>query len=216
MNKVTSVENAANIIQDGMTVMVGGFLGLGTAHRVIDAILDQGTKDLTLITSDTGFADFGVGKLITERRCRKLLVSHIGTNVSTVEQFNRGELEVEFIPQGTFTRRIHCGGSGLGGFLTKVGLGTVVEQGKTKITVDGEEYLLERPLRADAALVGGEQADRFGNMLLKGSGKNFNTVIAMAADRVIAEVGEIVECGKIAPSSVHIPGIFITHVVQGE
>ena len=163
MKKLISAAEAAGMVKDGMTVMIGGFLGNGSPHAIIDALVESGVKDLTLIVNDTAYPDKGCGRLIAGKQVRKVIVSHIGTNPCTSEQMNSGELEIEFCPQGTLAERVRSGGAGLGGVLTPVGLGTIVAEGKQIINVDGKDYLLEKPLRADVALLGASLADRSGN-----------------------------------------------------
>lgn len=204
---------AAGMVKDGMTVMIGGFLGNGSPHAIIDALVESGVKDLTLIVNDTAYPDKGCGRLIAGKQVRKVIVSHIGTNPCTSEQMNSGELEIEFCPQGTLAERVRSGGAGLGGVLTPVGLGTIVAEGKQIINVDGKDYLLEKPLRADVALLGASLADRSGNLVYKGTSQNFNPLMATAADLVIAEVRELVETGAIAPEAVRTPGIFVDYMV---
>lgn len=215
MNKVISIEEAVSHIKDGMTIMIGGFLGCGSPHRLIDALVEKGVKDLTLICNDTGFPDKGSGKLIVNRQIKKLIASHIGTNRETGNQMNAGELDVTLVPQGTLAERIRAGGAGLGGILTPTGVGTVIEEGKQKIEIDGKTYLLELPLRADVALIAGYKVDKFGNIVYRGATRNFNTLMAMAADLVIVEADQIVEIGEIDPNDVVTPGIFVDYIVGG-
>ena len=214
MNKHISVEEAVKMVKEGMTLMVGGFLGNGTPPKLIDALAASGAKNLTLICNDTAFPDKGVGKLIVNRQVSRLITSHIGTNPHTGEQLNAGELMVEFSPQGSLAERIRAGGSGLGGVLTATGLGTVVAEGKEIIRVDGKEYLLEKPLRADIAFLGAYKGDKAGNLIYRGTAQNFNPVMAAAADLVIAEVTELVETGVIEPENVRTPGIFVDYMVD--
>ncbi|MCK9443973.1 MAG: acetate CoA-transferase subunit alpha [Tissierellaceae bacterium] len=215
MNKIISMEEAIAHVKDGMTIMVGGFLGCGSPHRLIDALVEKGVKDLTLICNDSGFADIGVGKLVVNKQIRKLIASHIGTNRETGNQMNAGEMEVVLVPQGTLAEQVRAGGSGLGGFLTPTGVGTVVEEGKQKIEIDGKAYLLELPLRADIALIAGETIDKFGNIVYSGATRNFNHLMATAADTVIVEVEEVVEVGELDPNHVVTPGIFVDYIVNG-
>jgi acetate CoA/acetoacetate CoA-transferase alpha subunit len=214
MNKIISVEEAVAKIKDGMTVMIGGFMAAGTPHKIIDALSKSKIKDLTVICNDTAFPDKGIGILVTNKQVKKIIASHIGTNPNTIEQFNNKELEVQFVPQGTLAEQVRCGGAGLGGFLTPTGIGTVVEEGKQKMTIDGKEYLLELPLRADVALLGANIGDESGNLLYKGTTQNFNPMMATAADLVIAEVEELVETGKIPMENVHTPAIFVNYIVR--
>lgn len=212
--KLISPDQAVDLIRDGMTIMVGGFLAVGTPETLIDRLVAKGVKDLTIICNDGGFPDRGVGKLVVGRQVKKLIASHIGTNPEVGRQMNAKETEVELVPQGTLAERIRCGGAGIGGFLTPTGLGTVVEEGKQKLTVQGKEYLLELPLRADVALLLAQKADKMGNLVYHQAARNFNPLMAMAADVVIAEVREVVEVGQIDPDSVMTPGIFVDHIVK--
>ncbi|MDY0165840.1 MAG: acetate CoA-transferase subunit alpha [Thermoguttaceae bacterium] len=215
MNKLITLDEAAGKVKDGMTVMVGGFLGCGNPHRMIDKLVERGVKDLTLICNDTGFPEVGVGKLVVHKQFRKVIASHIGTNPETGRQMNEGELEVVLVPQGTLAEQVRAGGAGLGGILTPTGVGTVVEQGKDLIEVDGAKYLLEKPLRADVALIAGQTVDRYGNIVYRGATRNFNNIMATAADVVIVEAEEVVEAGQLDPNHVVTPGIFVTYIVNG-
>ncbi|PID68032.1 MAG: branched-chain amino acid dehydrogenase [Flavobacteriia bacterium] len=197
-----------------MTVMIGGFIGHGIPERVIDQIVESGVKNLTLIANDAGFPDRGCGKLVALGRVKKIIASHIGTNPIAGDKMNNGEIEIEFSPQGTLIERIRAGGAGLGGVLTAVGLGTVVEEGKEIINVDGKDYLLEKPLRADVALIYASVGDEIGNLIYKGTMQNFNPVIAMAADTVIAEVEDIKPKGSLSPETIHTPNIFVDYIVN--
>ena len=216
MNKVISIEEAINHIEDGMTIMIGGFLGTGNPHKIIDALIEKNVKDLTLIANDTSFPEIGLGKLIVNKQVKKVIASHIGTNPETGRQMNEGETEVVLVPQGTLAEQVRAGGAGLGGFLTPTGIGTVVEEGKKKIEVDGKEYLLELPLRADVALLMGSIVDKKGNIYYNKSTRNFNPLMAMAADTVIVEAEKLVETGDIDPNNVMTPGVFVDYIVGGE
>lgn len=215
MDKFISVEEAVSKIKDGMTIMFGGFLGVGSPHKIIKGLLDAGVKDLTIIGNDTAYVDKGIGQLIANHQVKKAIASHVGTNPETIAQFNAKELEIEFVPQGTLAERIRCGGSGLGGVLTPTGLGTVVAEGKRIINVDGKDYLLELPLHADVAILGATLGDESGNLVYKGTAQNFNPLIAMAADVVIAEIENVVKVGEIAPEAVHTENIFVDYIVRG-
>ncbi|MBT2727260.1 acetate CoA-transferase subunit alpha [Bacillus sp. ISL-75] len=216
MNKIISIEEISSILTDGMTIMAGGFMGVGTPQELVTALLEADVKDLTLIANDTAFIETGVGPLIVNKRVKKVIASHIGTNPETGKQMIAGELEVELVPQGTLAERVRAGGSGLGGVLTPTGVGTVVEEGKEKITVDGREYLLEKPLRAEVALLKAYKADKAGNLVYHRSARNFNPLMALAADLVIVQVEQIVEVGEIDPDEVMTPGILIDKIfVQG-
>lgn len=215
MNKIISINDAANMIHDGMTIMVGGFLGCRNPFRIVDALVEKGVKDITLIANDTSFPEIGIGKLIVNKQVKKLIASHIGTNKETGNQMNSGELDVELVPQGTLAERIRAAGAGLGGILTPTGIGTIVEKGKTIINVDGKDYLLEKPLRADVALIVGAKVDKKGNIKYKKATRNFNPLMATAADVVIVEADEIVEVGEIDQDDVMTPGLFVDYIVGG-
>lgn len=215
MEKLITIDEAIDHIKDGMTIMIGGFLGCGNPHRLVDALVEKGVKDLTLICNDSGFPDVGVGKLIVNKQIKKLIASHIGTNRETGNQMNSGDLEVVLVPQGTLAEQIRAQGAGLGGVLTPTGIGTVVEEGKDKVEVDGKTYLLEKPLRADVALVAGDTVDRYGNIVYHGATRNFNHIMATAADLVIVEGEKIVEVGDINPNHVITPSIFVDYIVDG-
>ena len=193
------------MIPDGASLMVGGFMAVGTPERVIDEIVRQGKRDLTVIANDTAAPGRGIGKLVDARLLRKVIVSHIGLNPETQRQMKAGELEVELIPQGTLVERIRAGGHGLGGILTQTGIGTSVETGKQRIEVNGRSYLLEIALRADFALVQAFLADYLGNLSYALTARNFNPVIAMAAETVIANADNIVPVGVLSPDHVVTP-----------
>jgi acetate CoA/acetoacetate CoA-transferase alpha subunit len=208
-----SAEKAAAMIPDGASVMFGGFLGVGSPERVIDALVARGARGLTLICNDTASPTVGVGKLIEAGCVARVKASHIGTNPTTQKKMISGEIEVELVPQGTLAERIRAGGSGLGGVLTPTGVGTVVSEGKQVIEIDGESFLLEKPLRADFALLRAHEADHFGNLTYRLTAANFNPVMALAADCVIAEPEEIVPVGVIPPDAVRTPGVLVHHLV---
>ncbi len=216
MEKIISLDEAVEKIVDGMTIAIGGFMGCGAPHSLINKILEKGVKDLTIITTDTGLVDYGSGKLIADKRVKKVIASHIGTNPETGRQMNSGEIEVELVPQGTLAERLRAAGAGLGGILTATGIGTLVENGKEKIVIDGEKYLLEKPLRADIALVSANKVDKKGNAVYHASARNFNPIMCLAADTVIVEAQEIVESGEINPDHVVTPYIFVDYIVRGE
>ena len=216
MDKIISKEEVSSIFKDGMSVMAGGFMGVGTPQGLVSAILEAEVKDITLIVNDTAFIESGVGPLISNGRVKKVIASHIGTNPETGRQMLAGELDVELVPQGTLAERVRAGGSGLGGVLTPTGVGTVVEEGKEKITVDGREFLLEKPLRAEVALLKAYKADKAGNLIYHRSARNFNPLMALAADLVIVQVEQVVEIGEIDPDEVMTPGILVDKIfVQG-
>ncbi|WP_432663323.1 3-oxoacid CoA-transferase subunit A [Wukongibacter baidiensis] len=215
MPKIISIEEAMDFIQDGMRLMIPGFLAVGTPEKLVDAIVDKKTKDITLIAISTAYPDKGSGKLVVSRQIKKAIVSHIGTNAETQRQLQAGEIEIEFVPQGTLLERIRCGGFGLGGVLTPTGVGTEVEEGKQKISVDGKEYLLETPLRADVAILKATKADKAGNLVYRKATRNSNVHMAAAADITLVMADEIVEVGMIDPDEVMTPGLFVDYIVQG-
>ena len=214
MSKFISIEEAVSKVKDGMTIMVDGFLANGTPNKIVDALAKSGVKNLTLICNDTAYPDKGVGQLIANKQVKKLFVSHIGTNPHTSEQMNSGELEIEFCPQGSLAERVRAGGCGLGGILTQTGMGTIVAEGKQIVNVDGKDYLLEKPLRADIALVGASLGDKAGNLVYRGTSQNFNPLMASAADLVIAEINELVEVGEIAAENVKTPSIMVDFIIE--
>ena len=214
MNKFITISEAAAYVKDGMTVMVGGFMGTGGPNKIMDALVAQGVKDLTVICNDTAFPDKGVGKLIVNKQIKRVIVSHIGTNPATIELMNKGELVVTFYPQGTLVECVRAGGAGLGGVLTPTGLGTVIAEGKQVITIDGKAYLLEKPIRADIALLHASVSDELGNLVYKGTTQNFNPIMATAADLVIAEVDEVVPTGSLAPEVIHTSSIFVHYITK--
>ena len=219
---IISAADAAGRIKDGNTIMVGGFLGCGTPHTIISALKEKGIKNLTLICNDTAFHNFKTGKvsgvayLIQNKMFKKIIASHIGTNQETQRQMNAGETDVELVPQGTLAEQIWAGGAGLGGLLTPTGVGTEVAKGKRIILVEHNSFLLELPLTADVALIKAKKADKAGNLVFNGTARNFNPMMAAAAELVIAEVEEIVEIGEIDPNDVHTPSIFIDFLVKAE
>ena len=200
-------------IPDAASLMIGGFMGVGTPERLIDELVRQGKRDLTVIANDTAMVGRGIGKLITAKLVRKVIASHIGLNPETQQKMLSGEIEVELVPQGTLIERIRAAGYGLGGILTPTGIGTVVEQGKRKLEVDGREYLLETPLAADFALVEAFLADYFGNLTYALTARNFNPVIAMAAKTVIVDAEHIVPVGTISPDHVMTPAPLVDYLV---
>ena len=215
MSKLIGLEDAVNLVRDGDTIMVGGFLAVGTPEHLIDALIAKGAKDLTLICNDSGFVDRGVGKMVVAKMFKKIMASHVGTNKETGRQMLEGETEVVLVPQGTLIEQIRAGGFGLGGVLTKTGLGTEVEKGKQVIEIDGERYLLEKPLRANVALLFAESADEKGNLTFHGATRNFNTYMGAAADIAIVEARTVVKVGELRPDEVVVPGVFIDYIVDG-
>lgn len=213
-NKLVSMEEAVSHVKDGMTVFIGGFLGVGTPEKIIDALIAKGVKDLTVIANDTGFPDKGIGRLVVNNQVKKVIASHIGTNPETGRKMQSGEMEVELAPQGTLAERVRAGGNGLGGILTPTGIGTIVEEGKEVLTVDGKKYILEKPLRADVALLNGSVVDELGNVIYAKTTKNFNPMMATAADTVIVFAEKLVKVGEINPDHVMTSRIFVDYIVK--
>ncbi len=216
MDKVVAIDSAMAQLADRQVLMIGGFLARGTPETLVDAVLASGATDLTVIANDTGFVDAGIGRLVVAGRIAKAIVSHMGTNKETIRQVNEGAIEVELVPQGTLIERIRCRGAGLGGVLTPTGVGTLVEEGKTRINSGGRDYLLELPLGADVALVKAWKADRSGNLVFRRLARNFNPIIAMAADLVVVEAEQVVEIGDLDPDEIMTPGTLVDMVVDGE
>ncbi|MEY2687468.1 MAG: hypothetical protein RL375_1666 [Pseudomonadota bacterium] len=216
MSKTITAAAAVARIPDGAVLMIGGFMGVGTAHRLVDELVRQGKRHLTIIANDTARPGVGIGKLISARLVKRVIVSHIGTNPETQAQMIAGELDVELVPQGTLAERVRAGGYGLGAVVTPTGVGTVVAEGKRTIEIDGKTFLVELPLHADFALVNARQADHIGNLAYALTARNFNPLIAMAADVVLAEAQEIVPVGVIPPDSVMTPSVVVTHIIAKE
>lgn len=215
MCKIITILEAVKYINDGDTVMVGGFMANGTPEKLIDALVEKGVKDLTLICNDAGFPDRGVGKMIAHKQFSRIIASHIGLNREAGRQMNMGETTIQLVPQGTLAEQIRSGAFGLGGFLTPTGIGTLVEEGKEVITVEEKEYLLEKPIKADVALILANKADEKGNLQYIGSENNFNHIMATNAAITIVEAREIVTTKEMDPNFVHTPGIFVDYLVEG-
>lgn len=213
MRKTVGVEDAVARIPDGARLMIGGFMGVGTPHRLIDELVRQGRKELTVIANDTARPGVGIGKLVAARLVRRVVTSHIGTNPETQQQLMAGEIEVTLVPQGSLAEKIRAGGHGLGGVLTPTGVGTSVQEGKRTIELDGRSFLIELPLRADFALINARCADHLGNLTYALTARNFNPLMAMAADTVIAEPREIVPVGAIAPDDVATPSVLVDYLI---
>jgi acetate CoA/acetoacetate CoA-transferase alpha subunit len=211
--KTISLEECVALIPDGASLMIGGFMAVGTPERLMDELVRQNKRELTVIANDSAMPGRGIGKLITAGLVRKVIASHIGLNPETQKKMLAGEIEVELIPQGTLIERIRAAGYGLGGILTPTGVGTVVEEGKKKIEVDGRVYLLETRLPADFALVQATLADYFGNLTYALTTRNFNPVIAMAAKTVIVDAEHIVPVGVIPPDQVVTPAAIVDYLV---
>jgi acetate CoA/acetoacetate CoA-transferase alpha subunit len=211
--KTLAIDKAVAMIPDGATVMVGGFMGVGTPERIIDELVLQGKRHLTVIGNDTAMPGRGIGKLVSAGVLGRAIVSHIGLNPETQAKMIAGEIQVNLVPQGTLIERIRAGGCGLGGILTATGVGTLAEEGKRKIELDGKQYLLEPPLRADFALVEAFLSDYYGNLIYALTSRNFNPVIAMAADTVIVDAAHIVPVGMISPDHVVTPAVLVDYVI---
>ena len=214
MRTSISAAAAAKLIPDGASVMIGGFMGVGSPHRIISALVARGAKNLTIIANDTARPGVAIGKLVSAGCLAKAIVSHIGTNPETQRLMLEGKLEVDLVPQGTLAERIRAGGSGLGGVLTATGLGTLAGEGAQVVRVDGRDYLVAPALRADFAIVAARSADYWGNLVYSLTARNFNPLMAMAADTVIAESNETVPLGVLAPDAIHTPGILIDHLIE--
>ncbi len=216
MNKVlTSAAEAVALIPDGATVMCGGFGLCGLPENLIKALHDRGTRDLTIISNNPGVDDFGVGMLIRKRQVREIFASYVGENKEFERQAIAGEIEYTLVPQGTLAERIRAAGAGIGGFFTPTGYGTIVAEGKETRVIDGRNYILEMPLRADFALVKAYKGDTKGNLIYRKTARNFNPVMATAADVTLAEVEEIVQPGELDPDAIVTPGIYVTHILRG-
>lgn len=216
MKKIISLKDAVALIKDGSTIMIGGFLGCGAPSQIIDALVESGVKDLTVICNDTVYDGIGWSKLIENNQVKEVYASYIGLSKASVQQMNEGKIKINLVPQGSLAEKIRAKGAGLGGVLTPTGIGTVVAEGKEVITVDGKEYLLEKPLSADFALIGGSIVDEDGNVFYRGTTKNFNPMMAQAADTVIVEAEKLVKVGEIAPEAVHTPSLFVDYIYVEE
>jgi acetate CoA/acetoacetate CoA-transferase alpha subunit len=217
-SKRLEIEQFKSLLRDGMSIMYGGFMGNGTSPLLMQAILDSGVKDLTVIGNDAGFTDAtkgpeGIGLLIRNHRVKKLITGHMGLNPEAGRLMIAGEIEIEICPIGTIAERVRAGGSGLGGVLTPTGVGTSVAEGKQTLVIDGVEYLLEKPLKADLAVLEAHKADTMGNLVYYLSMRNFNPLMALAAKTVVVEAHEVVETGEISPDDVMTPGILVDHII---
>ncbi|HPG43067.1 MAG TPA: CoA transferase subunit A [Acholeplasmataceae bacterium] len=214
--KIISRADFVAKIPNGASILVGGFMNIGTAESIIDEMLKTDVKDLTIICNDAGLPGVGVGKLIDAGKVKKLIASHIGLNPIAGQKMTSGEMEVELIPQGTLAERIRIGGAGLGGFLTPTGIGTIVQEGKQIIEVDGRNYILEKPLKADFAFLLGHVVDKKGNVVYSKTTRNFNPLMATAAECVVVEARKVVEIGDINPDHIITPHIFVDYIVEDE
>jgi acetate CoA/acetoacetate CoA-transferase alpha subunit len=214
VKKIITPDESVKKIKDGSTIMIGGFMVSGHPFLILEELLKKNVKNLTLISNDAGFPDKGIGKLIVNNQVSKLIASHIGLNPVAGEKMNSGDMQVELVPQGTLAERIRAKGAGLGGILTPTGVGTDVQNGKEIKRINEKDYLLELPLGADFALIKATVVDKNGNCFVAKSAKNFNIVMAMAADCVIVEAEKIVDIGELDPDMVNIPGIFVSEIVK--
>jgi 3-oxoacid CoA-transferase subunit A len=216
MNKVLQdAEEAAALIPDGATIMMGGFGLSGIPENLVAALQRRGTKDLTIISNNAGTDDFGIGLLLRARQVRKMIATYVGENKEFERQFLQKEIEVDLVPQGTFSERIRAGGAGIAAFFTPTGYGTLIAEGKETKVFDGKHYILERALHADFAFVKAWQGDTAGNLVYRRTARNFNPVMATAARFTIAEVEHLVEPGQLNPDLVHTPGIYVKRILQG-
>ena len=214
-SKVVTIDQAMEHCYDGMTVMLPGFVNCGVPETLIEALIEKGIKDLDVISNNTSVKGRGIGLLVHENRIKHITCTHIGNNTETVEKVVAGEINVTFTPQGTLCERMRAGGAGIGGILTPTGLGTPMEEGKQIINVDGKDYILEKPLHAIVALIHAWKADKMGNLVYRRTARNFNPIMATAADFVIVEAEQIVEVGELDPDIIHTPGCLVDMIVQG-
>ena len=216
MNKVlATADEAVAAIPDGASIMVGGFGLCGIPEHLIAALHRRGTKNLTIISNNAGIDDYGVGPLLKSRQVRKMIATYVGENKEFERQFLQKEIEVELVPQGTFSERMRAAGAGIGGFFTPTGAGTLIAEGKESRVIDGRTYILEAPLSADFAFIKAWKGDRVGNLVYRKTARNFNPMMATAARHTIAEVEELVEAGALEPDGIHTPGIFVKRLLQG-
>ena len=217
MKKIYADAAAAldGLLTDGMTICAGGFGLCGIPERLIDAIRDSGVKRLTVVSNNAGIDNEGLGKLLRTRQIRKMISSYVGENKEFERQYLAGELEVEFCPQGTLAERCRAGGAGIPGFYTKTGVGTIVAEGKETKVFDGEEYVLERGIRADLSIIKGWKADEAGNLVFRKTARNFNQPMATAGRVCVAEVEEIVPVGSLDPDCIHLPSIYVKRMILG-
>lgn len=214
MKRSVPPKRAVELIPDGATIMIGGFMGVGSPHRLIDALVESGKRKLTLIANDTAMPGKGIGKLVSARCLSRVIASHIGLNPETQAQMNAGELIVDLVPQGTLVECIRAAGVGLGAVITPTGIGTPVAEGKATLEVDGLTYLVEKPIRADFALIAARQSDYAGNLEYALTAQNFNPIMALAGKVVIAEPQHIVPVGMIPPDAVRTPASLVDHLVE--
>ncbi len=220
INKMKSADEAVSVIHDGASIMIGGFMACGTPEILVDALVRRNVRNLTIICNDAGVPGRGVGKLLTNGQIKTLIASHVGLNPEVAQRMNtdvpEDKLECILVPQGTLAERIRAGSTGLGGFLTPTGVGTIVAEGKQTLNIEGVDYLLERPLKADFALIRGSITDRFGNTSYNATTQNFNPLMAGAAEHVIVAAHTVVEVGELNPNDIRTSGIFVDSIVEGE
>jgi acetate CoA/acetoacetate CoA-transferase alpha subunit len=216
MNKVVDAQTIKAVFKSGQTIMVGGFALRGVPDKLLDLVVESGIKDVTMISEDGGDPGLAPGKLVRSGQVSKMICSHVGKNPEVGRLIAEGKLNAELIPQGTLVERIRCGGAGIGGVLLRTGLGTVVEKGKQKVTVNGQEFLLELPLHADIALIHAKKADTMGNLVYHGASRNFNPVMATAADLVIVDADEIVPAGTLNLDEIVTPGVFVGMILENK
>ena len=214
--KIKKIDEAMRHIKDQTLLMYGGFGGVGTSPLLIDEIIKKNVKELTLIGNDSGFPQIGIGRVICNGQAKKMITTHIGSNPVAGKLMTEGKLEIEFSPQGTLAERIRAGGTGLGGVLINVGLGTIIEEGKEIIQVDNKSYLLEKPLRAEVGIVYAKAADTFGNLIYDKTARNFNPLVAKASDVTIVHAEEIVPLGELNPEEIITPGVYVDIIVTGK
>lgn len=216
-NKLISVEKAMDYFYDGMSILFGGFGGIGSPPTIIDGILEKEISNLTLIGNDTGFPHIGIGKIVSRGRAKKVIASHIGSNPVAGQLMNEGKMQVEFSPQGILAERIRAGGVGLAGFLSDIGMDNeMVSGGKMRVNIDGKEYLLETALTADVSIVYARKSDPYGNLIFDKSARNTNPLVAMAGDLTIVEAEEIVPLGSLNPEEIMTPGVFVDYIVPSK
>lgn len=213
MRKAIRPEEAADIVPDGAVVLIGGFMGVGTPERMIDALVARGVKNLTVVANDAAMPGKGIGKLVSAGAVSRAIMSHIGLNPEIQQKMIAGEIEVELVPQGTLVERIRAAGVGLGAVVTATGIGTPVEEGKQVLEIDGKRYLVEKPIHGDFALIAAQQADYAGNLLYSLTAHNFNPIMALAGRTVIVEPEMIVPIGVIPPDAVKTPGVLVDHML---
>ncbi len=214
MKKIVTAKDAISLIKDDSSVMIGGFISCGAPDKLVDALVEHNAKNLTMIVNDTSIPNVDKGKLIANKQVKKVIASHIGLNPETGRQMHSGEIDVELVPMGTLVEKIRAKGSGLGGVLTPTGVGTIIEENKETMEIDGKKFIFERPLGADFALIYGSKVDKYGNVAFYGTTRNMNTVMATAADTVIVQADEFVD--TLEPNEVVIPGLFIDYIVINE